>query len=159
MVPASIILPSSVAPSLYGVVISEWMDPWSDSLICLLRNIPSLTGWPRVINVVGTRGIYLVVNLLEWSVPSSYVSFPLYKPASSSLIFHFPQKFYDKSATITFVRPKYHSISASVIYTRCSSPIGKYSSPFIKELFVIFFRQYYRHLFQTCQCLRVYCHV
>ena len=89
---SSIFLPSSVAPSLYGSVISEWTDPWSDSSICPLRNIPSLIGWLRVINVVGIRGIYLVVNLLERSVLSSSVLFPLYKLASSSLIFHFPQK-------------------------------------------------------------------
>ena len=117
MDPSSIILPSSVAPSLYGSVTSEWTNSWSDGLICLLRNIPSLPGWPRVINVVGTRGIYLVVNLLERSVPSSSVSFPLYKPASSSLIFHFPQKFYDQSTTITLVRQTYRSPSASIIYT------------------------------------------
>ena len=125
MVLSSIILSFTVAPSLYGSMISEWTDSWSDGLICLLRNIPSLIGWPRVINVVGTRGIYLVINLLERSVLSSSVSFPLYKPASTSLIFHFPQKFYNQSASPT---GKY------------SSPTGKYSSPSIKELFIIFFR-------------------
>ena len=114
---SSLILPSSIFPSLYGSVISEWTNPRSDNSICLLRNIPSLTGWPRVINVVETRGIYLVVNLLERSVPSSSMPFPLYKPTSYSLIFHFPQKFYDQSATVTLARQTYRSFGASVIYT------------------------------------------
>ena len=140
MVLLSIILPSSVAPSLYGSVISEWTDSWSDGLICLLRNIPSLIGWPRVINVVGTRGIYLVVNLLERRVPSSFVSFPLYKPASSLFIFYFPQNF----STRTLPSPlsdkrTIHLVHLSSTSFCCSSPTGKYPSHSIQISYLLDF--------------------
>ena len=140
MDPSSIFLPSSVAPSLYGFVISEQTDPCSDGSTCLLRNIPSLTSWLRVINVVGTRGIYLVVNLLERSVPSSSVSFPLYKLASSSLIFYFPQNF----STRTLPSPlsdkrTIHLVHPSSTSFCCSSPTGKYPSHSIQISYLLDF--------------------
>ena len=71
MDPSSLILPSSVAPSLHGSMISEWTGPWSDGSICLLKNIPSLTGWLRVINVVGH------VASIQWLITSNKVSLRL----------------------------------------------------------------------------------
>ena len=133
MDPSSIILPSLVAPSLYGSMISEWTDPWSDGSICLLRNIPSLTNWPRVINVVRVRGIYLVVNLLKQSVSSSFVSFPLYKPASSSLIFHFPQKFFIRALSSPLSeKHTVHLVHLSSTPFCCSSPTSKYPFPSVQ---------------------------
>ena len=140
MDPSSIILPSSVAPSLYGSMISEWTDPWSDGSICLLKNIPSLTSWPRVINVVETRGIYLVVNLLERSIPSSSVSFPLYKPASSSLIFHFPQKFFIRALQSPLLeKHTIHLVHPSSTPFCCLSPTSKYPSPSVQISYLLDF--------------------
>ena len=65
MDPSSLILPFSVAPSFHGFVISEWTGPWSDGSICLLKNIPSLTSWLRVINVVGH--VVSIQWLITWN--------------------------------------------------------------------------------------------
>ena len=137
---SSIILPSSVALSLYGSMISEWTNPWSDDSICLLRNIPSLTSWPRVINVIGIRGIYLMVNLLEQSVPSSFVSFPLYKSTSSLLIFHFPKKFSIRALpSLLSDKHTIHLVHPSSTPFCCLSPTGKYPSPSVQISYLLDF--------------------
>ena len=94
-----------------------WMDPWSDDLTHLLRGTLRLSSQPRVINVVGTLGVSSMVNLMERSIPSSYVSSPLYKPASSLLILYFLQRIHDQSATASFDKPAYRPLRAPVIYT------------------------------------------
>ena len=133
MDPSSIMLPSSVVPSLYGSVISKWTDPLSDGSICLLKNIPSLTSWPRFINVVRVRGIYLVVNLLKQNVSSSFMPFPLYKPASSLLIFHFPQKFSIRALSSPLsAKHTVHLVHLSSTPCCCSSPTSKYPFPSVQ---------------------------
>lgn len=80
-----------------------------------------LTSYPRVINVVGARGTSSMVNLLERSIPSFSVSFPLYKPASLPLIFYFQRQIHDQNATITFDELAYRLPGVPIIYT---SPVA-----------------------------------
>ena len=140
MDPSSLILPSSIFPSLYGSVISEWTDPRSDSSICLLRNIPSLTGWPRVINVVGTRGIYLVVNLLERSVLSSSVPFPLYNLPPPHSFSTFLGNFTIR-ALLSPLSDKHtiHLVQPASTPFCCLSPTGKYPSPSVQISYLLYF--------------------
>ena len=78
-----------------------WTNPWSDGLTCLMRNVPILTGCPRVINVVRTHEIHSVVNLLERSIPSSSVPFPLFKPTFLPFILYFLYKIYNQANRVS----------------------------------------------------------
>ena len=133
-----------------------WTDLWSDSSTCLLRNVPRLIGQPRVINVVRARGIYSVINLLERSVPSSSLSFPLYEPAFLPLILYLLQRIYDQSATITFDKQAYHIPSASVIYTFPTNHLQLLSTLHLLLNSRHFLDFAHPSSMQIHQCLRVY---
>ena len=80
-----------------------WTDSWSDGSTSLLRDVPRLTNWPRVINFVGTHGDHLVINLLEQSVPSFschsiYINLPLYP---SFFTFHIKSMIKAQSSSLT----------------------------------------------------------
>ena len=113
------------------------MDPWGDGSPYVLRSSPFLTGWPRVINVVGTRGIYLVVHLVVRSVPSSSVPFPLYKPAFVTLTFYFYRNFTIRALPSTLTDEyNVYLIHQSSTLCYCLSSSGKYPS---LKFIIIFF--------------------
>ena len=115
-------------------------DPWSDGSICLLRNIPSLIGWPRVINVVGyVASIQWFITWNEVSLRllcrSLYINLPLH-PSFSTFHRNLTIRVLSSPLLDKHIVQLMHPSSTPFC---CSSSVGKwYSSPFIKELFVIF---------------------
>ena len=133
MNPSSLILPSSVAPSLHGSMIFG-MDPWSDGSICLLRNIPSLIGWHRVINIVGhmaTIQWFITWNEVSLHLPccSLYINLPLH-PSFSTFHRNLTIRALSSPLSDKHTVQLMHPLSTPFY---CSSLAGKwYSSPFIK---------------------------
>ena len=85
---------------LFRYALTPWVcrlilrtDLWSDGLAYPLGNTLWLTGYPRVINVVGTHGMFLVVTHSDWSVSLSPVPFPLYICCFFASFFTFHNKF------------------------------------------------------------------
>ena len=127
-------------------MITEWTDPWSDDSICLLRDIPCLRGWPRVINAKRIHGIYLVVYLMVRSVPSSSVPLPLYKPASVILTFYFYRNFTIRALPSSLTNEyTVHLIHPSSTLCCYSSSISKHPSPPAQISYLLTF--YHRHIF------------
>ena len=67
--------------------------------------------------LVRTCVTFLVVDLIERSVPSSSLSFSLYKLASFLFILYFLQGVCDQSAPVYLGKLAHHPPSVPVIYT------------------------------------------
>ena len=93
-----------------------WTDLWSDGLTHPLGNTFWSTGQPRAINAVGARGMFLVVNHSDWSVPLSPVSFLLYICCFSLSFFYFSQQISSQSATVLFIKQSFRQLGAIVLH-------------------------------------------
>ena len=157
---SSLILYSSVAPSLHGSFTSPGR---TRGVTVRLVSWEMCTDWQASLgslNFVGVRVISLVANLLERSVPLSSPPFPLYKLALLPLIFYFPRWIHNQSATIYPVKPAYRQLGASVIYTFHVAHLQLVSTlHLLLNSLVIFLILHTCHLCRSISVLGFTCHV